>query len=111
MIIDPNLPVDVVTEKRDRNFYIQILCPLESNGNYTIRCNREVVLVDKATGKRVDTGGDQGEKRYAIEKELSEIASDSVTVDGVTLTGAQIAAFVEALSDLYADVPQSSLGA
>jgi hypothetical protein len=36
-----------------------------------------------------------------VVKKLSEIMNDQVTISGLTLTGAQIAAFVEGLSDLY----------
>ena len=103
MVIDPNVPVNATAEKRDRNSAIHIYCELSRGGDFLLQCNREVVLVDKTTGRKIDTGGTNGEKEYVVSKNLSEIAADTVTVGGVTMTVAQIAAFVEALSDKYAE--------
>lgn len=96
-------------EKRDRNAHIIINCPLETAPEMEIRCLREVVLTKD--GKRISTGGDNGERTYTIDKKLSEIAALEVTVGGVTMTGAQIAAFVEALSDRVALGESSSSSA
>jgi hypothetical protein len=86
-------------EKRDRNLRIEIDCQ-NLAGDYTLLCTREVVLVKD--GKRLSSGGANGERVYSKRRMLSEIAATNVTIGEVTLTGAQIAAYVEALSDVIA---------
>ena len=90
-------------EKRDRNLRIEIDCQ-NLSGNYTLTCTREVVLVKDGT--RLSSGGANGERVYSKRRLLSAIAATNVTVGGVTLTGAQIAAYVEALSDVIAQEPE-----
>jgi hypothetical protein len=106
MIID-DITIDASVEKRDRNWLIRIYSELERQGDVGIECHREVVLVKD--GKRWDTSGDNGERNYVIEKKLSEIVNDTITLPpyagGITLTAGQIALALEMLSDKYADIP------
>jgi len=90
--------IDETVDKRDRNKVIEIDC-FDLSGDFTLKVLREIILVKD--GKRINTGGTNGEEEYLVVKKLSEIMNDQVTISGLTLTGAQIAAFVEGLSDLY----------
>jgi hypothetical protein len=100
-----NVPIDTTVEKRDRNFRIEVCCDLESGPDYLLRACREIVLIKD--GKRWETGGANGEEQYVVEKRLSEILNETVTIpDGqggtVTLSGGQIALALETLSDKFA---------
>lgn len=107
MLIE-DVTIDETVEKRDRNWMIRIYSELERNGDVGIECHREVVLVKD--GVRYETGGQNGERKYVINKLLSEIMNDTITLPseagGITLTAVQIALALEMLSDKYADIPE-----
>ena len=100
MIID-NVPVNVSTTKRDRNVRITVSTPINEDVN--ISADREVVLVDIATGNTVDIGN---RERYTISRNLSVIMNDTITLPaqygGLTITAGQLAAILEAFTDKYA---------
>ena len=91
-------------QKLDRTKRLVIDCDLTRGGDFLLTAEREVVLVKD--GAKVSMGGTQGEREYTLSRKLSEIAEKEITLPpqygGVTLTGAQIAAAVEALVDSVA---------
>jgi hypothetical protein len=107
MLIE-DVTIDTEVEKRDRNWMIRLYSELERQGDVGIECHREVVLVKD--GKKWDTGGTNGERQYTINKLLSQIMNDTVTLPpeagGITLTAGQIALALEMLSDKYADTAE-----
>lgn len=92
-------------EKRDRVTAITIDARLEQGGDPLISCDREIVLVN-ANGKRVNTGGENGEGIYSFKRKLSTIAGTTITLPpeagGYTLNAAQVALAMEMISDLIA---------
>ena len=94
--------VDIKAEKRNRNRRIEIDSPL--GGDVMINCVREIVLVKD--GKRFESGGKYGEKTYIVRKKLADIAGETVKLPdelgGATLSVAQVAAAIEALTDKLA---------
>lgn len=106
MLIE-DVTIDETVEKRDRNWMIRIYSELERQGDVGIECHREVVLVKD--GVRYETGGQNGERKYMINKLLSAIMNDTITLPpqagGITLTAGQIALALEMLSDKYAEIP------
>jgi len=107
MLIE-DVTIDETVEKRDRNWMIRIYSELERQGDVGIECHREVVLVKD--GIRYETGGQHGERKYMINKLLSAIMNDTITLPpeagGYTLTAGQIALALEMLSDKYAETAE-----
>ena len=97
-------------EKRDRNSVITIDSKLEQGGDPLISCDREIVLINES-GKRVDTGGTQGEGIYSFRRKLSTILNVSITLPpeagGFPLTVGQVALAMEMISDLLATEARS----
>jgi hypothetical protein len=89
-----------VVEKLDRNFSIRIDTNLNTNGNYIINVDREIIYY--MDGKKVNIG--LPETKYTITKRLNDIVALSVTLPqelgGIALTGAQVACAIEMLTDL-----------
>jgi hypothetical protein len=100
-----DVALNTTVEKRDRNYLVQIAAPVGEDVKIT--CYRQVVLMKD--GKEYRNGGENGEgQNYTVEKNLSEVLAETVTLPaeagGITLTAGQVALALEMLTDKFATV-------
>lgn len=97
-----DVTLNTVVEKRDRNYLMQISAPVGEDVRIT--CYRQVVLVKDT--KQYSTGGDNGEKQYMFERQLSQIVGRTIKLPaeagGYELSAGQVSLALEMLSDVLA---------
>jgi hypothetical protein len=103
MLVNPSVSVPATTlSLLDRNNRIVITSLL--GAPVTIEVTRQVICVNSSNQRVPQPATDA---MYSVDKNIgagdaNDISAVSVVVGGVTYTGAQMAAIVEAFTDLYA---------
>ncbi len=81
-----------ITTSQDRAYHIEIIREFGKDPHFM--CKREIITFDETNALL-----DRNRNVPSVFRNLSDIATKSITVGSVTLTGAKIAVIIEALFD------------